>query len=135
MVMTPEQIQGNGEHVLVVEDDPIVRNMTMMMASCLGYSVAEAASGEEAVRYLGEKPAHLVLLDMQMGTGINGRETYERILAIRPGQRAIVISGYSESVEIKRALELGVSRFVEKPFTLFELGEAMKTALYGHTQE
>jgi len=126
-----ERIQGNGEHVLVVEDDQTVRNMITQMVRYFGYSVAAVASGEEAVYYLRHNQAHLVMLDMQMSPGINGRETYEKILAIRPGQRAILVSGYSDSAEIDRAMELGVSQFVEKPFTLQELGVAIKTALVG----
>jgi CheY-like chemotaxis protein len=129
--MTMERIQGNGEHVLVVDDDQTVRSMVLNMLDCLGYSGAAVASGEEAVRYLERKPAHLVMLDMQMSPGINGREAYEKILDISPGQRAILVSGYAEAREINRALELGVSRFVEKPFTLYELGSAIQTALHG----
>jgi len=126
-----ERIQGNGEHVLVVDDDQIVRNMITQMVLFLGYSVAAVASGEEAVRYLRHNQAHVVTLDMQMSPGINGRETYEKILDIRPGQRAIVVSGYADSAEIDRAMALGVSQFVAKPFTLYELGAAIQTALVG----
>jgi CheY-like chemotaxis protein len=132
--MMMEQIQGNGEHVLVVDDDPTVRSIALSMLEYLGYSSAAVASGEEAVRYLERQPAHLVMLDMQMGAGINGRETYEKILDIRPGQRAILVSGYAETGEINKALALGVSRFVEKPFTLEELSSAIQTAMLGSEQ-
>lgn len=129
-----EGIQGNGEHVLIVEDDQTVRNMIIQMVRYLGYSVAAVASGEEAVRYLRQNQAHLVMLDMQMSPGINGRETFGEILVIRPGQRAILVSGYADSAEIDRAMELGISLFVAKPFTLHELGTAIKTALVGNEE-
>lgn len=124
-----ERMQGKGEHLLVVEDDGPIRDMLARMLRSLDYSVATAASGKEAVDYLGQNQAHLVLLDMVMSPGINGRETYERILAFRPGQRAIVVSGFADSGELDRILQLGVSRIVQKPFTFQELGLAVKAAL------
>jgi CheY-like chemotaxis protein len=130
-----EQIQGNGEHILVVDDDQAVRKMVLMMLEYLGYSGAAVASGEEAVRYLERQPAHLVMLDMEMrAPGMNGRETYEKILVVRPGQRAILVSGYADAREINRALELGVRRYVQKPFTLEALGSAIQAALPGSEQ-
>lgn len=126
-----EQIRGNGEHVLIVEDEGIVRDMAAEMLKMLGYSVVAVASGEEAVYYLGQHQADLVMLDMVMSPGINGRETYERILSFRPGQRAIVVSGFADSMEINRMTQLGASQLVKKPFTLRELGLAIKEALLG----
>ncbi len=124
-----ERLQGNGEHVLIVDDDGMLRQLAAEMLKILGYVVAAVASGEEAVAYLGQNHAHLVLLDMQMSPGINGRETYERMLAFRPGQRAIVVSGFADSLEISRTLRLGASQIVKKPYTFKELGLAVKTAL------
>jgi two-component system, cell cycle sensor histidine kinase and response regulator CckA len=124
-----ERLQGNGEHVLIVDDDGMLRQLAAEMLKILGYVVAVVASGEEAVSYLGQNHAHLVLLDMQMPPGINGRETYERMLAFRPGQRAIVVSGFADSLEISRTLRLGASQIVKKPYTFMELGLAVKTAL------
>lgn len=126
-----EQIQGNGEHILIVEDEGLLRDMAADMLKALGYSPVAVASGEEAVCYLEQHQAHLVMLDMLMRPGINGRETYERILAFRPGQRAIVVSGFADSVEIDRTLQLGASQLVKKPYTLCELGMAIKAALFG----
>jgi CheY-like chemotaxis protein len=126
-----EQIRGHGERVLIVDDDGMLRQLAGEMLKILGYVVAAVASGEEAVSYLGQNHAHLVLLDMQMQPGINGRETYERMLAFRPGQRAIVVSGFADSLEISRTLRLGASQLVKKPYTFQELGLAVKTALLG----
>ncbi|MBU0665676.1 MAG: hypothetical protein KJ990_14205 [Proteobacteria bacterium] len=71
------------------------------------------------------------MLDMLLGPGINGRELYERILGFRPRQRAIVVSAFSDSLEISRTLQLGASQLVKKPYTLHELGLAVKKALLG----
>ncbi len=123
--------QGKGEHLLIVEDERVLRNMTARMLRMMGYLVTTVASGEEAVDYLKQNQAQLILLDMMMDPGINGRETYERILAFRPGQRAIVVSGFAASDEIRRIRQLGVSVLVEKPFTLQDLGLAVKRGLLG----
>ncbi len=128
--MTIEQIQGNGEHILIVEDEELVRDMATEMLKTLGYSAVAVASGEEAVCYLEQHQAHLVMLDMLMPPGINGRETFERILATTPGQRAIIVSGFADSIEINRILQLGASQLVKKPYTLCELGVAIKSALF-----
>lgn len=124
-------LQGKGEHLLIVEDERVLRDMSARMLRSMGYSVTAVASGEVAVDYLKQNQAHLILLDMEMSPGINGRETYERILAFRPGQRAIVVSGFAASDEIQRIRQLGVSEFVEKPFTLQELGLAVVRGLLG----
>ena len=126
-----ENIRGNGEHILIVEDEGVLRVVASEMLKVLGYSVAAVASGEEAVPYLEQNQAHLVMLDMLLGPGINGRELYERILAFRPGQRAIIVSGFADSREINRTLQMGASQFVKKPYTFKELGLAVKKALLG----
>jgi CheY-like chemotaxis protein len=128
---TMEDIRGNGEHILIVEDEGALRVMASEMLKVLGYSVVAVAGAEEAVPYLEQNQAHLLMFDMMLGPGINGRELYERILTFRPDQRAIVVSGFSNSLEIGRALELGASQFVKKPYTLQELALAVKKALLG----
>ena len=66
---------------------------------------------------------------MLMEPGMNGRQSNERILGIRPDQKAIIISGFSESDEVKRALRLGVGRFIKKPYSMEQLGQAVRDAL------
>lgn len=128
---TMKEIEGNGEQILIVEDEGVLRAMAGEMLQKLGYSVTAVASGEEAVSYLEENQAHLVMLDMLLGPGINGRELYERILSFRPGQRAIIVSGFADSREINRTLQMGASQLVKKPYSLNELGLAVKKALLG----
>jgi len=66
---------------------------------------------------------------MIMDPGINGRETYERILKIKPGQKAIITSGFAETDEVKKAQQLGAGKYIRKPFTLENLGIAVKDCL------
>ena len=69
------------------------------------------------------------MLDMVMDPGINGRETYERIMAICPGQKAVIASGYSQTDDVRAAQGLGAGPFIKKPYTLGKLGEALREEL------
>ena len=97
----------SGEEILVVDDEPSQRELAMNMLPLLGYQVVCKDSGEKALSYLQDHHVDLVLLDMLMDPGINGRQTYERMLEINPGQKAIIVSGFSESDEVKAALTYG----------------------------
>ncbi|MDD2463375.1 MAG: response regulator [Desulfobulbus sp.] len=121
--------QGNGETVLVVDDEPLQREIATQILDTLGYSSLAIASGEAAVDYLQDHEVDLVLLDMLMGTGINGRETYSRIAHRHPGQKALIVSGFSENEEVREALRLGVSAYLQKPYAISSLSRAVATAL------
>jgi PAS domain S-box-containing protein len=120
---------GSGEKVLVVDDVDIQRKLAGRMLQNLGYEASSAASGEEAIEYLKGKDADVLLLDMIMRPGINGRETYERILGFKPGQKAVIASGMAEGEEVEKARALGASRFIMKPYTIEELAKALRQAL------
>jgi CheY-like chemotaxis protein len=95
----------------------------------LGYSVSTVPSGEEAVKYIKNNPVDLLLLDMIMDPGMDGLETYRRILDMRPHQKAIIFSGYSETKNITECLELGAGQYIKKPYTLEKLGIAVQHEL------
>ena len=78
-------------------------------------------NGEDAVAFLREGSVDLILLDMIMEPGMDGLETYQSVLKIRPNQKVIIVSGYSATDRIKKAMELGVRRYVKKPYGLEEL--------------
>lgn len=126
---TPRQLQGSGQTVLVVDDVPEQLYLASGMLRQLGYEVAVASSGEEAVAYMEGASADLLVLDMIMSPGIDGLETYERILARHPGQRAILASGYSETGRVKKALALGAGQYIKKPYTIETLGLAVQQEL------
>jgi len=66
---------------------------------------------------------------MIMEPGINGRETYEKIIRIRPHQKAIVLSGFAETDDVKEAQKLGAGQYIKKPITLEKIGLAIKAEL------
>jgi DNA-binding NtrC family response regulator len=99
------------------------------MLSMLGYLPRVVASGEEAVSSLKNGAADLVLLDMLMEPGMNGYQTYAEIIKSHPGQKAVIVSGFSESEDVVRAQQLGVGGFIKKPYTIQQLGQVMHTVL------
>ncbi len=125
-----EDYHGNGASILVADDVKEQREIASGMLKQLGYSVATVSSGEEAVEYMTERSADLLILDMIMDPGIDGLETYKRILKLHPGQKAILVSGFSETKLVKEAQRLGAGAYVKKPYTFDQLGLAVKTALH-----
>jgi DNA-binding NtrC family response regulator len=87
------------------------------------------ASGEEAVDYMKNRSSDLLVLDMIMEPGIDGLETYKRILKLHPGQKAIITSGFSETDRVKEAQKLGAGSYVNKPYMLEKIGIAVKKEL------
>jgi CheY-like chemotaxis protein len=123
------EYKGNGEMILVVDDVESQREISCQMLDTLGYKTEAVSSGEEAIDYLKGLTVDLVLLDMIMDPGINGRETYESIIKIHPNQKAIIVSGYAETAEVKEAQKLGAGNYIKKPLTLEKIGMAVKEEL------
>ncbi len=124
-----DEVMGNNEHILVVDDDPTLRDLASKMLKNLGYNVDSVCSGESAVHYLKDTPVDIVILDMLMDPGINGRQTYQEILKLYPTQKALIVSGFSESADVKATLKLGAGGFIKKPYSMSELGQAVKGVL------
>jgi CheY-like chemotaxis protein len=95
----------------------------------LGYKACAVSSGEEAVEFIKKQTVDLVLLDMIMPPGMDGLETYQEILKITPGQKAIIISGYSENDRVREALELGIGAHLKKPYTIEQVNEVIHKEL------
>ena len=64
-----------------------------------------------------------------MEPGISGLETYDRILKIHPEQKAVIVSGFSETDAVKEAQQLGAGQFLKKPYTLETVGMAIQQEL------
>jgi signal transduction histidine kinase/CheY-like chemotaxis protein/nitrogen-specific signal transduction histidine kinase len=120
---------GRGERLLVVDDLEEQRVLASIMLEGLGYSVTTATSGEEAIERLQDEDFELVLLDMIMRPGIDGLETYQRILLQKPQQRAIIVSGFAQTEQVREAMRLGVQGYLKKPFTLAGMARVVAEAL------
>jgi CheY-like chemotaxis protein len=123
--------KSKGEHILVVDDESVLREIAAQILQGFGYHVSTVASGEEAIEFVKANPVDLLIVDMLMAPGITGRQTYEKILELYPHQKAIVVSGFSESDDVRATLELGAGGFIKKPYSIEQLGQAVRAALNG----
>lgn len=130
MAIKVEKLYGQGQTILVVDDEPHQRDIASKILQLLHYRVEAVGSGREAIEYLKFQSVDLVILDMIMEPGLNGRETYAEILVHNPGQKAIIASGFAESEEIIKIQNLGAGQYVKKPYTLEQLGAAVQFALH-----
>jgi PAS domain S-box-containing protein len=124
-----DDYKGNGETILVVDDVGSQREISCKMMEILGYKPESVSSGEAAVEYLTKKAVDLLFLDMIMDPGINGLETYSRIKKLHPDQKAIIVSGFAETSDVKETIKLGACQFLEKPLTLSQVAQAVKEVL------
>lgn len=123
------EFMGNNEKILIIDDEQTQRDILRTILKKLNYQPIAFQNGARAIEYLKEDLVDLVILDMIIEPGNNGRKTYEEIVKIRPGQKAIIASGYSETEEVKKAQALGAGKYLKKPYTLEKIGMAIKNEL------
>ncbi|PHR25953.1 MAG: hypothetical protein COA36_13885 [Desulfotalea sp.] len=135
---TTEQIIGHKnksnhykgrETVLILDDLEEQLTIAGNMLHHLGYKVITVQNGTEALSILAKSAVDLVMLDMIMPGQMSGLETYKKILQIHPYQKAIISSGYSESDDVRTTQKLGAGGYIQKPYTMEELGHAVRTEL------
>jgi PAS domain S-box-containing protein len=124
-----EELRGNNQHILIVDDEAQLRDIASRMLIALGYNAVAVSSGEAAIDFVKKTPVDLIVIDMLMEPGMNGCQTYEEIIKSYPNQKAIIASGFSESDEVKKSLQLGAGGFIKKPYSMKQLGLAVKEAL------
>ena len=107
MPISIDELKGRGETILVVDDVESQREISCSILSVLNYKAITVSCGEDAIEYLRENSVDLMLLDMIMSPGINGRETYEQIIKVRPDQKALIVSGLAETNEVKKSSGVG----------------------------
>ena len=123
------ELLGDGEHILVVDDEAQQREIAAKVLTELGYQTETVNSGVSAIEYITAHPVDLLLLDMIMDPGIDGLQTYKKISEIYPGQKALIVSGFSASEKVKEALLSGVSGYLKKPYTVGQIAAAVKKVL------
>lgn len=127
---TERLFKGEGETILVVDDELRQRDIAEKLIKKLGYSVHTVSSGELAVNYIRENKADLLILDMIMTPGQSGKITFEQILKINPNQKAIIASGFAQDDDVKKTLKMGAKHFISKPYTLEQLGATIYKTLH-----
>jgi two-component system cell cycle sensor histidine kinase/response regulator CckA len=124
-----ELLLAKGESILVVDDVALQREIAQQMLELLGYQVHVVGSGEAAVAYLQTHSVDLVVLDMIMGDGMDGLDTYRAISALHPAQKAIIASGFAETDRVREAQHLGAGAYVKKPFLMETFAQAIRKEL------
>jgi DNA-binding NarL/FixJ family response regulator len=126
---------GPGVRILLADDHPVVRAGLRALLAAQGdlRVVGEAADGAEAVRLAERHRPDLVLMDLQMGMGIDGVEATRRIAALPDPPRVIVLTTYDSDADILRAVEAGAAGYLLKDSRPDELFRALRTAAAGET--
>ncbi len=120
---------GNGENILVVDDVLEQRELAYDILTRIGYSVSFVESGEKAIAHVNNTHVDLLLLDMVMEPGIDGLDTFREIIKVKPHQKAIIVSGFSETDRVNEAIRLGVSKYIKKPYSVELLAKTVKSVL------
>jgi PAS domain S-box-containing protein len=129
----PDQVElarGGRETILVVEDDPSVRDLTGMMLQDHGYTVLAAEGGQEALRLARECDVgiDLLLSDVVLPDTGAGALT-EQLRLIHPRMKVLYMSGYGHDVAARRGVTLGRLTFLQKPFNSLELARKVREVL------
>jgi two-component system, cell cycle sensor histidine kinase and response regulator CckA len=124
-------VRGGQETILVVEDEPVLRDMAHLILEDCGYRVLEAGSGAEALQVWEGNPGAIDLLvtDMIMPGGMSGRDLAVKLLASHPRLRIIFTSGYSMEETNTDFFSRGGAIFLQKPYTRVDLARAVRDAL------
>jgi len=130
----PAVSSANGELILVVDDEEIIRRTAKSLLERHGYTVVVAEDGQRAVelfQVLSDQVA-AVLLDMTMPV-MSGEEAFRRLKLITPGVKVILSSGYNESEAIRRFTGKGLAGFLQKPYSSATLTDKVHAILHNST--
>jgi PAS domain S-box-containing protein len=125
----PVDLRGSG-HILVVDDEDLVRNLAKFTLERFGYTTELADNGEEGLNIFSARPGEFaaVILDLTMPI-MGGEEMLKRIRQIRPDVPVLLSSGFSEIDALRRFHDRGLAGFLQKPYTATALGRKLKQAL------
>lgn len=115
-------LQGE-ETILLVEDEPSVGDFVRGILEINGYTVLQARAGDEALTISQQHsgPIHLLLADVIIPGGINGRELADQLLEHRPQLKVLYISGYTNDIVLRRGVLASETAFLQKPFAPYDL--------------
>ncbi len=115
--------------ILLVDDDPLIRDLGRELLEYLGFRVATAADAVQALEtFQSLERVDLVILDYQL-PGLNGFQLFQELKALDAGVRVLMASGYLSAREMARLQESGVQGIIDKPFRLAELRQRIQAAL------
>ncbi len=130
--MTPtQQVTGGTETILIVEDEPVLREMARLILEGSGYCILEASSGKDALEVWNRRNTKidLLLTDMVMPEGVSGTELAERLLSLQPGLKIIFTTGYTAHEFSTEMLTRTRAHFLQKPYVHTELIQTVRDCL------
>ena len=121
---------GSGALILLVEDDPLVRDQVARQLESLGYRVTSAADGRDALETLaGGETFALLMTDIVMPGGLNGRQLADHARLLRPELPVLFTSGYTDDVIVREGWLGSKAAFLPKPYRRAQLADAVAGAL------
>jgi len=123
-------IQKGHETLLLVDDEDIIADVGQEMLTAMGYKVLLARSGQEAIETYQKNrdKVDLVILDMIM-PDMGGGKVYDTLKEINPDIMVLLSSGYSINGQATEILERGCDGFIQKPFSMSQLSQAIRKVL------
>lgn len=124
------KLETGNENILVIDDEYAVRNVLSLSLQHLGYTVAVACSGSEALEKYGggQRDIDLVILDMLM-PHLSGEQVFFQLKRQNPAVKVLLISGYASEEAVANVLKNGGLDFIQKPFTIEELAKRVRDCL------
>jgi len=125
-----ESAESGGETILLIEDEPLVRDLALEVLRAKSYQVLTARDGEEALSIARAHPSeiHLTLTDVVL-PAMSGKEVARRLREARPGLKVLFMSGYAEEQVVHRGVVEEDVAFLAKPFTPAALTEKVRSVL------
>jgi len=124
------ETQTGTDTILLVDDEPMITEVGKEIISMLGYDVITASSGMEALEIVGtqNKRIDLFIIDMIMPQ-MSGGELFDKLKSLDPDVKIILSTGYSIDGEAREIINRGCKGFIQKPFTVSQLGEKIRDVL------
>ncbi len=120
--------RGNGERLLVVEDETGARQALQDILGNLGYAVTAVASGEDAGKLPPEPPFDVLLTDLML-PGVAGTDLAVGLRERWPGLKVVFMSGYAGDEELRHEIQSGGAHFLQKPFDMSTLSRELRRVL------
>jgi PAS domain S-box-containing protein len=128
----PVSTSGHGETVLVIDDEPTVRMLMVEVLEEAGYIVLEAQDGPAGLKILrSEAPIDLLITDVGLPGGINGRQVADAARETRPDLKVLFVTGYAENAAIGNGLLDTGMEVITKPFVMAALGNKVREMIGG----
>jgi len=129
-IVKKKVLNGNNEHILLVDDEESVTDMLESMLERMGYNVTSISDSSQALQIFRKEPqAFDVVISDQTMPGMSGVQLTKELRNISPGIPIIICTGYSDTINREKTIKMGINGFIEKPFLQNDISIVIKQAL------